>query len=550
MTKQTITKYTKMNTLLTKKNILIFILICVPFYILNVLTPEFLDDYGYKFIYLKNKIVSDRLIENFSDILISQYNHYMGMNGRAVVHTVAQLFCGIWGKGIFNVFNSIVFFVFVYSLVKRTGRFEPKIWILVTGYIWLLFPLFNNAFLWMTGSINYLWTGVIILYFISLYSKLREKEFNVKYLPLILPGILIGWTHEGASVPLGASLFFISLYNIKSVFKKAYWPLVLGFGIGCIVVVLSPGILSRMENKNQTISLIQRIPVFLNYLYLQFRISYVLLFAIVTAFVYDRKKLLFIIKENMLIVLSYIFALGSVFAGGEYSMRAIIWIEFYALLFLLLFTKYNFFRFKFKTSYISIPLLMLILGSYIMVLRDSIEINKDNKLCISQMKSDSNVVFYDENLVFNRFSEKHIQRIFLPEFAYDKNLNEIKFMCKTYHKEYIQFIPLSLKDKLQSAPEFFDEFYTKENYPFIIRRRSSDLDIERFDFTFNPINIEELKFYEKPLINYFDRYRITEYKCYDFKSLTFSDENYDLILKPAKLIDRLKNIDVVYKQSL
>ena len=91
------------------------LLIGIAFWVLNFLTPEYNDDYFYKFIFDGDNANVNMPITSLEDVMFSQYNHYFNMNGRAIVHVVVQLFSGMWGKPIFNVINSLVFY-FLYML--------------------------------------------------------------------------------------------------------------------------------------------------------------------------------------------------------------------------------------------------------------------------------------------------------------------------------------------------------------------------------------------------------------------------------------------------
>ena len=87
----------------------------IAFYILNNAVPFRNDDYMYQFVFLTTCDYSlptpvdiHRPITNISELFSSQYNHYMIMNGRCPVHFLVQLFCGILGKDLFKIYNTII----------------------------------------------------------------------------------------------------------------------------------------------------------------------------------------------------------------------------------------------------------------------------------------------------------------------------------------------------------------------------------------------------------------------------------------------------------
>ena len=101
----------KMRT--DERGMLTLLIIFVLLYVLNYLTPlGFGDDYLYSFIWQGNAM-NDPLsanaarVSSFSDLLASQWSHYLTWGGRSVAHTLAQLF--LWkGKVGFNFVNAFV----------------------------------------------------------------------------------------------------------------------------------------------------------------------------------------------------------------------------------------------------------------------------------------------------------------------------------------------------------------------------------------------------------------------------------------------------------
>ena len=92
---------------INKRGLLVLLGIYLFLYILNWLTPlGFGDDYLYSFVWQGNAMnvplpANAVRVSSFSDLLASQWSHYLTWGGRSVAHTIAQFF--LWkGKGIFN----------------------------------------------------------------------------------------------------------------------------------------------------------------------------------------------------------------------------------------------------------------------------------------------------------------------------------------------------------------------------------------------------------------------------------------------------------------
>ena len=82
-------------------------LVAAAFFCLNLATPFYDDDYSYMFTYAENA-PKDR-ITNLYELYLSQLNHYKVMNGRAIVHTLVQLFLMPGSRTLFNIFNTLAF---------------------------------------------------------------------------------------------------------------------------------------------------------------------------------------------------------------------------------------------------------------------------------------------------------------------------------------------------------------------------------------------------------------------------------------------------------
>lgn len=75
----------------------ILLIVGIAFLILNILTPEYLDDYLYKYTFINGIADKNHPIVTIRDIYTSQIDHYFTFNGRVIIHSLVQLFTGIIG---------------------------------------------------------------------------------------------------------------------------------------------------------------------------------------------------------------------------------------------------------------------------------------------------------------------------------------------------------------------------------------------------------------------------------------------------------------------
>ena len=140
------------------------------------------DDYVYAFIWPGQPMsiplpdTAER-VSCLSDILISQWKHYLTWGGRTPAHILVQFF--VWqGKPLFNFVNALVSLLLVLEIYWLSNRGVVSIDKLKIGHcvgivllLWALTPVFTDVFLWLSGTCNYLWMTVFLLGFLIPYVK-------------------------------------------------------------------------------------------------------------------------------------------------------------------------------------------------------------------------------------------------------------------------------------------------------------------------------------------------------------------------------------------
>ena len=129
-------------------------------FLCNHMTDLIADDYRYCFSY-----ADDTRIESVSQIFPSMAAHRQTMNGRVVPHFLVQLFLTL-PKTVFDVVNALFFAALVlllYRLAVWQGPSNPVLAGMLFFSLWAFQPDFGQVFLWLTGSVNYLWCAVFCL---------------------------------------------------------------------------------------------------------------------------------------------------------------------------------------------------------------------------------------------------------------------------------------------------------------------------------------------------------------------------------------------------
>ena len=153
-----------------KYGLLVFYsILFIIMYTMNSWTPIYImDDVGYSFVINENGFDINHPVQSIADVVKSMYFHWFLLNGRITTHFFVQCFAGLWGKSILNLFNSFLFCIMIYWILKlieyKFNNFIVGELFILASFL-ILMPEFNQTNLWLAGSINYLWSAVFVLFF-------------------------------------------------------------------------------------------------------------------------------------------------------------------------------------------------------------------------------------------------------------------------------------------------------------------------------------------------------------------------------------------------
>lgn len=321
--------------------IILLSLVAIIFFCLNLFVPYYDDDVWYALRYIPG--VSVGPIENFGDILVSQYHHYMGENSRAIIHITLQSLLSTlpyWG---FDIVNTLVFILLIYLLSRMTTAkgSEPtplSILLAVAGIYWLL-PDMDYLFYWAAGSLNYLWTSAATLLFITLWHRIisHDEPIGSRTLLYALLAFVCSFTHEAFSLPVGAALLIYMLSHHRMIRLNNATITAIAYGLGCMAILLAPG----LDNKAQNIgyaSIQQYISDFIATLRnLKIAPLCAIICAVSVCRASWRKRLVVFVKENMFFVITAVtaFLFVASIRVGNHTLRIFYAAEFFALILLL-----------------------------------------------------------------------------------------------------------------------------------------------------------------------------------------------------------------------
>lgn len=237
----------------------------VVFFILNWYTPFQHDDFAYVYYYAQDSeiIRPTSTPVTWSTLIPSMWHHYFCVNGRFTSHLLVQIFCGLLGKNMFNIFNAFIFVLLIHLLVRFSShRNSIAFMCAAVAAIFMFAPAPNQTLLWMTGAINYLWTttfALSIIYYIQYHKNPTDSKLKIVLTFLI--GLFVGWMQESITIGVSGALFIWFAFNKKR-FVGSKAALAIGLWIGTLCIIFSPGTFNRISTGNEMVvdaDLIQQI---------------------------------------------------------------------------------------------------------------------------------------------------------------------------------------------------------------------------------------------------------------------------------------------------
>ena len=213
---------------------------CVVMYVMNTLTPFKEDDMAYS-------VIPSGSLREFCSSLV---DHFMTTNGR-FADVVANLFCAVLGKPVFNVCNALVFGLMAHLVaLLSAGRRSLMALTLFLAVVGVCYPVPGETMLWVAGSCNYLWAVTASLALIYYLLNPKDGPLGWGRAALLLLGAFVaGNFNEATSFGVFAGLFLYYAFNRRKVDRRVVIAMV-GYLLGVVMIVASPGAWSRMAEES------------------------------------------------------------------------------------------------------------------------------------------------------------------------------------------------------------------------------------------------------------------------------------------------------------
>ena len=537
--------------------VLFLALITLAIAILTWHLPFIGDDYLYNYV-IENGIDSDRQINNIYDLFVSQYNHLLTVNGRFIVHFVLQFIIAFFGKWFFNLLNPLFFLAYIlltayYALGKVNF---PAV--VATVALVLFMPTFADLYIWMAGSMNYLWTTVVVLIFLIQLDRREDRLIGWSSWKILLLSFVAGCSHEGISVPIAVGLLAVALPSYRKIrHTERFWMLVM-FAVGAFICAVF--IVHRATPEYDEFQMIIYDRIEKGYtIFSQLHLVYLLITLIIIGLFINKNIVLSVLRKNVSWLIVILMTVPIIYIAGVWYIRTAYMIEYASLLLIL---RVLYVLIKYLCSHQSAQFLpnstliyfgTMMFGTIIIIFLSCVlywsELNRRQFLRIEdQIIAGNQVVCYDnfeKPKIFQPFiidvNKKGIHAL-NPDYQYCATL------AKYYHVKSLAFYPRLFWDDIADSSKSYDEFTDFGNLPFYVKKKKNKEEIERIGYVLRPATEEEKPWWVRLTGIQREEEGVISYDAV-FEVVLIDNEEWVFVQKYDDLDNRLDYLEITYKEE-
>lgn len=512
--------------------------------------PTMSDDILYHFVWQKDWQQPLRQIQSLSDVIQSQWIHYECLNGRTIMHSMAQLMINFIPYKIVNILNTIVFLLLIWLItlyVSHQKNNHSIIAMMSFAMLFLVISGFGTGFIWIMGAFNYLWSLVFNMCFLIMLRQLGEKRMNWKLLPLILFSFIAGWTHEGFSLPLATSLIIYIILHHRHILKQANVYCISAYTLGMLMIVTSPALWWRADIDGISIS--QRLLYGIINLLFGIRLSWIMIITLIVVWFKDRKEFMTIVKRHRYMLFAWMIAIAIVFCCGTTLERVPICADFIAMLIVLDIWQGHFLQNWRKGIITSIMIVSVIVAipavsfyyfNYQNYIYHCSQLRQPDVtlLRVRQMPVDMNIVFQK---IYQRYVIPTIEFNFNNVYmAFDAQDNNNKALASLYGKQQVIALPEDIIERIENDSTAFTDWETDIHNNLYVKKINDSQHIDNVTFILGPEI--PLHFYQLPfsyegneyILNPFN-YDVIDIFHHRYLVLTIPKSNIKRRIKDIKL---------------
>ena len=537
---------------MSRRNYYLFLLaVGIVMVVLNHLTtPTLSDDVLYRFVFQYDESAPVQPIACLHDLITSQWVHYHIINGRIIIHAVVQAVLWLINPYVFHVVNALMFVILLHLCI-RFIKVEKKqqffSGIVFFALFFFIINDFQSAFLWNIGSINYLWTMVVILIFLLYLHQIKDEPFGWKYLLLSPFAFLVGWTHEGIHLALTMTFVYYIIRNIKKS-HQAVFPFLLFFIAGSICCMLSPGLWNRFD---EGMTLNDRFFIGVLNLISNIRIVWILLLLIIYAGRCKKEILKAELQRWHYIYIALFMALGIVFICGTCSDRVGIYADFLASLLLVsMLQKLTSSRHRFFIIGICCVLSLIIIPAAIYYNDQNSDheqfieqqLNTQGQHIVSVRRFDPDASWFSK-AIRSRYVQEPVEFGYYVYYqAFNaRNMNN-RCAAVLHHRDSVVFIPEDVMQKIHHDSKAYDDFELDEHKELFVKRIDDNRHFQHIIIKLNE-EVKESWLYKRLLSYPSNEYEVEQEQ---FNVLDIEGKRYVIFTKPTtNIYRRIKTIELL-----
>lgn len=529
--------------------IIFLALVTLVIAILTCHLPLLSDDYFYLYVTTKVGLDYDRPIQNFSDFLESQYNHFLYVNGRAFVHFFYQFIDTFIGKWLFNLLNPLFFLTYVLLTAHYAVGRRSLPTVVMTVSLIMIMPIFSAFFLWMAGSMNYSWTTVIVLIFLFRFDRCENRRIDLSSWKTLLFSFIVGSMHEGITVPIAVGFMAVLLPRCwKLRYTERLWMLV-AFTIGAIICTLFTIHRAEADSDDFLEMLYLRLDTWLDVIS-GLHLFYLMLVVFVVGLVFMREQTLKVMHDNIPWIIAILTTFAIVFVAGIPLLRPAYMIE-YASLIITLRLLYAFKIGERLKDYVIGTLMVLLIFLFSIILYWS-ELNRKDFCFLEKQLLDGNNIVYLSDFEVPDYLRYYIIQLVrwrgIDMAVVNPKSPKCIILAQTYHLDYVVFYPPKLFSDMADKTKLFDEFTDCGYLPYYVKRKKEKEEIEKIGYVLRPATEEEKPWWVRMTgIQREDDGEIS----YDaiFEVVLIDNEEWIFVKKYPDVDQRLDYLEITYKEK-
>ena len=509
--------------------------------------PTLSDDIVYRFVWQADESAPAHIINNISDVINSQLVHYRIINGRLVVHSLAQIFLS-FSPYIYQSLNAILFALMLYLSSRLMVERQYRLFSIVFScfLIFVLLADIRTTLLWGLGTFNYLWVTVLTLAFLLYLLNIKQSK-NYIHCFLSPIALLVGCSHEAISLPLSITLLVYIFFNYK---KEKFYPrflYILLYVAGTVICLLSPGISGRADGD---ITLFNRIISGVINIVFNLKITWIL---VITLLILARKNKSYLkekIYQRRYYYLCFLLSLGIVFLCGTNLERVVFYTDFIAMLLLMEIWAEKLTSLWQKRVIIASCVIMLIYYVPAMIVRNENYNNYQNmeeqmkepgKEIISvryPIKGEQPVMDYFRNRFVNPFTDFGYYCSYMGFNAKDINM---RYAAALYGKKQMVFLPEDVVQRIESDSTAYYNYELDNHQSLYIWQLSEDKTVNKIVFELKPEDLSLLWPHQRLLAYKDDTFELDD--NFHYSVVHINGRSYLIFTRPTtNIYRRINNI--------